>query len=371
MIRTRAAAEKSIRNLVRINLWPGPMISCGANCDGWMINSRTSSSSTPSVSMDTRALKRHGKPIPGGDLDEFHIDSPHNQAFFPWYLYNWIVQEFAFFASVLAEGWGESQQETRSGRGPDDGRALAAWTWGHNALQPPHPPERCGPMYAEVTPSWNVFQQICPEHGEGLPPLRPRDHTPSCDDLVDKRLRGGKRDQRGSSEYRCLYGGQGPHRVALSCKSSLCLRCAKVSVDTWVAPVGTMLHAGGIYRQMVRTVPEVLRPPLAPHAEALRSPGMPCGVQCLAAFLSPASGKARKGGSSGVGQPHGRQGQATPPLPILATSGGGDAQAHKGGAVRLSALSDAALPLLSRDGYCQAGPVVRQQSEPTLGGACD
>ena len=25
----------------------------------------------------------------GGDLDEFDIDSPHNQAFFPWYLYNW------------------------------------------------------------------------------------------------------------------------------------------------------------------------------------------------------------------------------------------------------------------------------------------
>lgn len=25
----------------------------------------------------------------GGDLDDFHPDSPHNQAFFPWYLYNW------------------------------------------------------------------------------------------------------------------------------------------------------------------------------------------------------------------------------------------------------------------------------------------
>ena len=25
----------------------------------------------------------------GGDLDEFDIDSPHNQAFCPWYLYNW------------------------------------------------------------------------------------------------------------------------------------------------------------------------------------------------------------------------------------------------------------------------------------------
>jgi hypothetical protein len=25
----------------------------------------------------------------GGDLDDFDVDSPHNQAFFPWYLYNW------------------------------------------------------------------------------------------------------------------------------------------------------------------------------------------------------------------------------------------------------------------------------------------
>ena len=25
----------------------------------------------------------------GGDLDAFDVDSPHNQAFCPWYLYNW------------------------------------------------------------------------------------------------------------------------------------------------------------------------------------------------------------------------------------------------------------------------------------------
>src|SRR2546425_2771985 len=62
-----------------------------------------------------------------------------------------IVQEFAFFASVLADGWGESQKETMSGRGPDDGMALAAWTWYNKALQHPNTPDRCGPMYAAVT----------------------------------------------------------------------------------------------------------------------------------------------------------------------------------------------------------------------------
>ncbi len=32
----------------------------------------------------------------------------------------------------------------------------------------------------------------------------------------------------------------------MSCKSSLCLRCAKVYVDNWVAQVGQMLHDGVI-----------------------------------------------------------------------------------------------------------------------------
>jgi DNA-directed RNA polymerase subunit RPC12/RpoP len=32
-------------------------------------------------------------------------------------------------------------------------------------------------------------------------------------------------------EYRCLHCGQGKQVVAMSCKSYLCLRCAKVAVD--------------------------------------------------------------------------------------------------------------------------------------------
>ena len=85
-----------------------------------------------------------------------------------------IVQEFAFFAPVLADGWGESQKETMSGRGPNGGMALAAWTWYNKALQHPNTPDRCGPMYAEVTPGWNVFKQIFTEHWEGFKPFRPR-----------------------------------------------------------------------------------------------------------------------------------------------------------------------------------------------------
>jgi transposase-like zinc-binding protein len=101
-------------------------------------------------------------------------------------------------------------------------------------------------MYAESIPGWNVFKQIFTEHWEGCKPCRPRYNTPYDDDLVDKMLRCGNPDQRGSIEYRCLHCGQGKHRVAMSCQSSLCLRCAKVYVDNWVAQVGKMLQDGVI-----------------------------------------------------------------------------------------------------------------------------
>jgi hypothetical protein len=184
-------------------------------------------------------------------------------------------------------------------------------------------------MYAESLPGWNVFTQIFPEHWEGFKPFRPRYNTPYYDDLVDKMLRCGNPDQIGYVEYRCLHCGQGKHRVAMSCKSSLCLRCAKVSVDNWVAQVGTMLHDGVIYRPIVLTVPEVLRTPFYQHAEALLNPFLQCGGKCLDDFFSPVSGKALKGGYIAVVQTHGRHGPYNPHLHIIATSGGGDAQAHK------------------------------------------
>jgi hypothetical protein len=185
-------------------------------------------------------------------------------------------------------------------------------------------------MYAESIPGWNVFKQIFTEHWEGFKPFRPRYNTPYYDDLVDKMLRGGNPDQIGYIEYRCLHGGQGKHRVAMSCKSSLCLRCAKVYVDNWVAQVGKMLHDGVIYRHIVLTVPDGLRTPFYQHADALLSPFMQCGVKCLDDFFSTVSGKALKGGDIVVVQTHGRHGQYNPHLHIIATSGGWDEQAHKG-----------------------------------------
>ena len=152
-------------------------------------------------------------------------------------------------------------------------------------------------MTAAAPPTWNLFKQICAEHWDGFTHVHPRYHTRYYDSLVDKMLRCGDPEKIGFIEYRCLHCGQGKHLVAMSCKSSLCLRCAKVYVDNWVSQVSQMLHEGVIYRHIVLTVPEILRKTFYQQAHAVLSPFMRCGVRCLDDVFSRVSGRALKGGS--------------------------------------------------------------------------
>ena len=184
-------------------------------------------------------------------------------------------------------------------------------------------------MTAESTPAWNVFKQIFAEHWAGFKRLYPRYDQRYYDSLVDKMLGCGNPDQMGYLEYRCLHCGEGTHRVAMSCKLSLCLRCAKVYVDHWVSQVSQMLHAGVIYRHIVLTMPAMLRPTFYQQAKALLSPFMRCGVRCLDDCFSRVSGRALKGGYIMVIQTHGRNGQYNPHLHCIATSGGWDQQAQQ------------------------------------------
>ena len=92
-------------------------------------------------------------------------------------------------------------------------------------------------MTIATPPAWSVFKQIFAEHWDGFKRAYPRYDRRYYDDLVAKMLGCGDPDQMGYSEYRCLRCGEGTHRVAMSCKSSLCLRCAKVYVDTWMEAV--------------------------------------------------------------------------------------------------------------------------------------
>ena len=60
---------------------------------------------------------------------------------------------------------------------------------------------------------------------EAFQHAHPRYQTPYYDETVRKMLDCGNPAQMGYVEYRCLHCGQGKHLVAMSCKSSLCLRC--------------------------------------------------------------------------------------------------------------------------------------------------
>jgi hypothetical protein len=182
-------------------------------------------------------------------------------------------------------------------------------------------------MPAAPTPAWSIFTQIFADHWDGFTRVHPRYDRPYYDGLVHKMLARGEPEQMGYIEYRCLHCGEGTHRVAMSCKSSLCLRCATVDVDNWVSQVSRMLHEGVIDRHIVLTVPEILRATFYQRSQAVLSPFMRCGVRCLDDVFSRVSGRMPQGGSMVVIQTHGRNGRYNPHLHMIATSGGWDPQA--------------------------------------------
>ena len=183
-------------------------------------------------------------------------------------------------------------------------------------------------MMAQAARDWSVFKQIFADHWDEFKHAHPRYHNAYYDGLVANMLGCGNPDKMGYIEYRCESCGQGKHLVSMSCKSSLCLRCAKVHVDNWVSQVSNVLHEGVIYRHIILTVPAMFRTPFYQNAEVLLSALMRCGAQCLDDFYSEVRGKAIKGGYISVIHTHGRNGQYHPHLHVIATSGGYDAQAE-------------------------------------------
>jgi hypothetical protein len=188
----------------------------------------------------------------------------------------------------------------------------------------PYPLTRWTQMLAAPARDWSVFQHIFADHWEAFQHAHRRYQTPYYDELVSKMLDCGNPAKMGYVEYRCLHCGQGKHRVAMSCKSSLCLRCAKVHVDNWVSQVSKVLHEGIIYRHIILTVPAMFRTTFYQHAAVVLSAFMRCGVQCLDDFYSAIKGKPLQGGYIVVLHTHGRNGQYHPHLHVLATSGGYD-----------------------------------------------
>jgi hypothetical protein len=184
-------------------------------------------------------------------------------------------------------------------------------------------------MMSPPSGDWSVFKQIFADHWDTFQRVHPRYQTSYYNGLVAKMLACGNPDKMGYIEYRCLHCGQGKHLVAMSCKSSLCLRCAKVYVDNWVNQVSKALHEGVIYRHIILTVPAMFRTPFYQNAAVVFSAFMRCGRQCLDDFYSEVRGKALRGGSITVLHTHGRNGQYHPHLHLLATSGGYDDQGER------------------------------------------
>src|SRR6266436_8521933 len=201
--------------------------------------------------------------------------------------------------------------------------------WYNSGTQTYDPSTRCALMLGAPARDWHVFQPIFAEHWDGFTHAHPRDQTSYYEGLVAQMRRCGDPDQMGSVAYRCLQCGQGTHRVAMRCQSSLCLRCAKVHVDTWVSQVSTMLHEGVIYRHIILTVPAMFRTTFYHNAAVVLSALMRCGVQCLDDFLSEVRGKALKGGYIVVLHTHGRNGHYHPHLHLIATSGGFDSPGQR------------------------------------------
>ena len=190
-------------------------------------------------------------------------------------------------------------------------------------------PTWCDLMTAAPPRDWSVFKQIFAEHWNAFQHAHPRYQTLYSDGLVAKMLEGGNPEKIGSIEYRCHQCGQGKHLVSMSCKSSLCLRCAKVYVDNWVSQVSQVLHAGVIYRHIILTVPAMFRTTFYQNAAVLLRALMRCGVQCMDDFYSDIRGKALRGGSIVVIHTHGRTGQYHPHLHLIATRGGYDGQGER------------------------------------------
>jgi hypothetical protein len=184
-------------------------------------------------------------------------------------------------------------------------------------------------MLAAPSRDWNVFKQIFADHWGAFQHAHPRYQTAYYDGLVAKMLACGNPEKMGYVEYRCLHCGQGKHLVSMSCKSSLCLRCAKVYVDNWVSQVSNMLHEGVIYRHIILTVPAMFRTTFYQHDAVLLSALRRCGVQCLDDLFSEVRGKALQGGYIVVIHTLGRTGQYHPHLHLIATSGGYDSQGQR------------------------------------------
>ena len=169
----------------------------------------------------------------------------------------------------------------------------------------------------------DVFKTIFNDHWEDFKKAHPKYDIDQYDYPVQKML--GCRDaSNGYSEYICMHCGRDRIKIPFSCKSCFCLSCTKQYVDDFVSQVSAMLHPGVVYRHIVLTLPEQLRPIFFKErfTKDLLSDFMKCGSECLEDVVSIVKRETLKIGTIVVVQTHGRSGRYNPHLHIIMTSGG-------------------------------------------------
>ena len=175
-------------------------------------------------------------------------------------------------------------------------------------------------MLVEPAGHWSVYKPIFFDHWESFQRAHPRSQTAYYDGLVAKMLGCGDPEQMGYVEHRCQQCGLGKHVVSMSCKSSLCLRCAKVLVDNWVSQVSRVTQV----RKLGSTEGLPVRGSRLPRGGRGRAPG-----------------QAQSRATCGAGW----RSRASPPA--ARASAGADRRTFLLGALRVRELR---LPLLRRAG---------------------
>ena len=78
----------------------------------------------------------------------------------------------------------------------------------------------------------NILVQIFQDHWERFKECHPQKVTEHVDE-TEKKMMGCGQFKNGYNEYRCLACGE-IEKVAFTCKSRFCLRCARVFLDRWL-----------------------------------------------------------------------------------------------------------------------------------------
>jgi hypothetical protein len=172
----------------------------------------------------------------------------------------------------------------------------------------------------------NVWQKIFAEHWDAFTDyyIDKRGHHPPAHwyENVERMLSCGD-IREGYYEYQCFSCGA-TRKVGFTCKSRLCLRCVKSAVDDWLEQVRSVLFEGVIHRQVVLTIPQVLRPLVVSDAKFMKA-FVDAGAAAIKSLIEGWRPKLKiRVGLVAVMQLHGRSGNQNPHLHFVVSEGGVD-----------------------------------------------